>query len=340
MPVSKEYIVKRLFLLVLVVFGVLIITFTITRVIPARPELLWAGPHATIEQIEKARKELHLNENIIIQLYFYLLDFLKGDWGVSWRTRAPVLYDILSALPATLELVISAFIIAIIIGIPLGIVAALKHNKVTDHIIRVLTILGASMPVFWFALIVQLVFSTWLRWLPASGRIDDTIVLTTGFHSITGFYTIDALLEGNLPAFINVIKHLILPAIVLSLYPMGLSARMTRAMMLEVLNEFYIRSATAWGLPKRLIIYKYALKNTLSPIVASLGLSFGYTIIGAFMVELIFVWPGIGLYAAMSLLSLDYPAIVSVVVVVAIFYTIINLIVDIIHANIDPRVKL
>ncbi len=340
MPVSKEYVIKRLVLLVLVVFGVLIITFIITRVIPARPELLWAGPHATMEQIEKAREELHLNENIIVQLYFYLSDFIRGNWGISWRTRSSVLYDVLSALPATLELVVSAFIIAIIIGVPLGIIAALKHNKISDHLIRLITILGASMPVFWFALIAQLVFSTWFHWLPASGRVDYVVATETGFHPITGFYVIDSILEGNIAVLVDVIKHLILPAFVLSLYPMGLSARMSRAMMLEVLNEFYIRSATAWGLPKRLIIYKYALKNTLAPIIASLGLSFGYTIIGAFMVELIFVWPGIGLYAAMSLLSLDYPAIIGTVVIVAIFYTAINLVVDIAHANIDPRVKL
>ena len=340
MPVSKEYLIKRLLLLVFVVFGVLIITFVITRVIPSRPELLWAGPHATIEQIEKAREELHLNENILVQLYLYLTDFLRGDWGVSWRTRSPVLSDVLSALPATLELVIVAFVIAIAVGVPLGVVAALKRDKLTDHVVRVLSVLGASMPVFWLALITQLVFSSWLHWLPAAKRVDEALVLETGFHPITGFYIIDSLIQGDWPVFFDVLRHIALPAVVLSLYPMSLSARMTRAMMVEVLNEPFVRSALAWGLPKKLVIYKYALKNAIAPVIASLGLSFGYTIIGAFMVELIFVWPGIGLYAAMSLLSFDYPAIMGVVIMVAIFYTTINLIVDLIHASIDPRVKL
>ncbi len=340
MPISREYIIKRLILLVVVVFGVLIITFVITRVIPARPELLWAGAHPTPEQLEKARKELHLDEPIYVQLYYYLADFFRGNWGVSWRTRQPVLQDILSALPATLELVIVAFIIAIALGVPLGAIAALKRNTWIDHVIRIVSVLGASVPVFWLALILQLVLSSWLGILPGAKRVDELVVYETGFKPITGFILFDSLIEGNFEVFVNALHHIILPAIVLSFYPFGLSARMTRAVMTEVLSELYTRSALAWGLPRRLVIYKYALKNTLAPVIASLGLSFGYTIIGAFMVELIFVWPGIGLYAAMALLSYDYPAIMGCVIVVAIIYTVINMIVDIVHAIIDPRVKL
>ncbi len=340
MPVSKEYLLKRIILLVVVIFGVLIITFTITRVIPAHPELLWAGPHATPEEIAKAREELHLNDNIVIQLYYYLVEFFKGDWGVSWRTRTPVLAGVLSALPATLELVIVAFMIAILTGIPLGIIAAVRRGGLADQTIRILTVLGASVPVFWLALITQLVFSSWLHLLPAAYRVDASVALTTGFHPITGFYLLDSLIEGNLAVFVNASEHIILPAFILSLYPMSLSSRMTRALMNEVLNEFYIRSALAWGLPRRLVIYKYALKNAIAPVIASLGLSFGYTIVGAYLIEIIFVWPGIGYYTAMSLLSFDYPAITGSIVFVALFYTTINLVVDLVHAWIDPRVKL
>ncbi len=340
MPISREYIIKRVLLLVFVVLGVLITTFVITRVIPSRPELLWAGPHATIEQIEKARKELHLDKNILVQLFFYLRDFVQGDWGVSWRTRSPVLNDVLTALPATLELVFVAFVFATIVGVALGVYAALRRDSLADHIIRIVSVIGASMPVFWLALILQLVLSSWLRILPAAKRVDEALVIETGFHPITGFYLLDSLLEGNIPVFLNVVKHIILPALVLSLYPLSLSARMTRAVMIEVLNEPFVRSAYAWGLPRRLVIYKYALKNSIVPVIASLGLSFGYTIIGAFMVELIFVWPGLGLYAAMSLLSFDYPAVMGTIVIVAVMYSVINMIVDIIHATIDPRVKL
>jgi len=339
-PVSKEYIVKRALSLIAVVFGAAIITFVITRVVPARPELLWAGPHATMEQIEQARKILHLDDPIYVQLGYYLKDLITGNWGISWRTKSPVLTGILSALPATLELIIVAFAIAMAIGIPLGIIAALKRGTLVDHILRVVTVSGASAPVFWLALIAQLVLSNWLGLLPSAKRVDEIIVIETGFKPITGFYLLDSLLQGNIPVFIDALKHIILPALVLSLYPLCLSARMTRALTIEVLNEWHIRSALAWGLPRKVVLYKYALKNIIAPVIASLGLSFGYTLIGAFMVELVFVWPGIGMYAAMSLLSFDYPAVIGCVLFVAIFYSVINTIVDIIHAIIDPRVKL
>lgn len=340
MPVSKEYIVKRLISLLFVIFGVLVITFIITRVIPARPELLWAGPHATIEQIEKARRALNLDKPIYVQFFLYLRDFLAGNWGVSWRTRTPVFNDIMTSLSATLELVMAGFVIAIIVGIPLGVLAALKRYSRVDDSIKVVSVVGASVPVFWLALIAQLALSNWLGIFPTAKRVSEGVVLATGFRPITGFYVIDSILQGNLPVLADTISHLILPALVLSAYPLCLCARMTRALMIEVLSEQYIRSLKAWGLPTNLVLFKYALKNTIAPVVASLGLSFGYTIVGAFMVEIIFVWPGIGYYAAMSLLSFDYPAIMGCVVVVAIFYSVINTLVDIAHSIIDPRLKL
>ncbi len=340
MPVSREYLIKRLLLLVLVIVGVLLITFVITRVIPARPEFLWAGPHATEEQLKKARQELHLDEPIHVQLYYYLLDFFKGNWGVSWRTRTPILNDLLTALPATLELVIIAFLLASLVGIPLGIYSALKYGGLADQVIRVLTVLGASIPVFWVALIFQTVVGTWAKLLPASGRVDDYLAYETGFKPVTGFYLLDSLIQGNLPVFTDVLKHVIMPALVLAIYPLSLSSRMSRSLMIEVLNENHVRSLEVWGIPKRTILLKYALRNVIVPVIASLGLSFGYTLIGAFMVELIFVWPGLGYYAGMSLLSYDYPAIIGVVVLVALFYSFINLIVDLIHAWLDPRVRL
>ncbi|MDW8021533.1 MAG: ABC transporter permease [Nitrososphaerota archaeon] len=340
MPVSKEYLFKRTILLAFVVFGVIFITFMITRVIPARPELLWAGPHATLEQIEEARRQLHLDKHIYLQFILYIQDLIFGNWGISWRTRAPILSDIISSLTATLELIIIAFIIAVMAGIPLGILAAIKKHGWIDDVIRVLTVIGASVPVFWLALIVQLAFGMWLGLLPSAKRVDEWVVITTSFKPITGFYIIDSMLQGNLLVLVNSIQHIILPAIVLAAYPLCLSARMTRAVMIEVLSEQHVRSLMAWGLPQRLIFFKYCLKNTLAPLIASLGLSFGYMIIGAFMVELVFVWPGIGFYAAMSLLSFDYPAVTGCVIIVAIFYCIINTLIDIIHSVIDPRVKL
>ncbi|MEM4570120.1 MAG: ABC transporter permease [Desulfurococcaceae archaeon] len=340
MPVTYSYITKRLFSLILVVFGVLIITFILTRVIPARPEILWAGPHAPLEAIERARRELHLDEPIHIQLIYYLENFFKGNWGVSWRTRQQVLQDILSALPATLELVVVGFTIAMVLGIPLGFYSALRIGGIKDDIIRTIAIVGASMPVFWTALILQLVFGIWLKILPAGKRIDTVLVLATGFRPITGFYLLDSLLQGNMIVFVDVLRRIALPAITVSLYPLSLTIRMVRSIAIEVLNENFVRFLEANGISRSKLIYKYVLKNVISPVIASLGLSFGYTIIGAFMVELVFVWPGVGYYAGMALLSHDYPAVLGSIVFVALFYSAINLVVDIVHAWIDPRVKL
>lgn len=340
MPISREYVAKRFLLLIFVILGVLVITFVITRIIPARPELLWAGPHATEEQLKRAREELHLNEPIYTQLYYYLSDFFRGNWGVSWRTRSPVLNDLLTALPATLELVIMAFLLASIVGIPLGIYSALRYGRFSDQTVRFVTILGASTPVFWIALILQTALGVWTGLLPAGKRVDDYLAYVTGFKPVTGFYIVDSLTQGNLPVFLDTLKHLLLPAFVLSIYPLSLSSRMSRSLMIEVLNENHIRSLEVWGIPQRKIVFKYALRNVIVPVIASLGLSLGYTLVGAFMVELVFVWPGLGYYAGMALLSYDYPAIIGVVILVALFYSAINLVVDLVHAWLDPRVRL
>lgn len=339
MPISKEYIVKRIIMLFLVVLGVLIIAFIITRVIPARPELLWVGPRATIEQIERARKELHLDEPIYVQLYYYLKDFFSGNWGISWRTRQPILSDIFTYLPATLELTITAFLLAFVLGVVLGIIAAVNYGKLIDRIISVFSIVIASTPVFWLGLMLQLVFSIWFKVLPSGMRISTEVAIATGFKPITNFYILDALIQLNIQALIDILKHMVLPVAVLMMYPLGLTIRTTRSLAIESLQEVYVKALQVWGLPRRLILYKYVLKNVVAPVVAALGLSFGYTITGALMVELVFVYPGIGYYIGMSLLSFDYPAILGGIVFVAIIYSLTNLVVDIIHAWIDPRVK-
>jgi peptide/nickel transport system permease protein len=326
-------------MLFLVVFGVLVIAFIITRVIPARPELLWAGPHAKAEQIERARQELHLDKPIYIQLYYYLADFLRGNWGVSWRTRQPVLLDIISCLPATLELTITAFLLAFVIGVFLGLVAAVNYNKFVDKVVSLISTVMASIPVFWLALILQTVFGIWLQVLPAGMRVDLSLAIKTGFKPITNFYLLDALLQLNMPVFLDVLKRMVLPVITLMMYPLGLTIRMTRSLAVEALQELYVKALEVWGLPKKLVLYRYVLKNVIAPVIASLGLSFGYTITGALMVELVFVYPGIGYYIGMALLSFDYPAILGGIVFVAIIYSVANLVVDIIHAWIDPRVR-
>jgi peptide/nickel transport system permease protein len=340
MPVSPSYIVRRLVMTAVVVLGVLTIVFIATRVIPAHPEFLWAGPHATEEQLAEARRALHLDKPLVVQYYYFITSLLKGDLGVSWRTKNPVLEDIKTALPATLELAITGFLIGVSLGLPLGIISALRYGGVIDKLVRVISVSGSAIPVFWIALVFQLVFSIKLGILPGGYRVDPSLAISYGFKPITGFYVIDTLITGHIDLFLDVVRRLLMPALVVSIYPLCLTARMTRALALEILQEDFIRNLRSWGLPDNVIARRYLLKAVTPPLVASLGLSFGYTLIGAFIIEVVFSWNGLGMYAVLSLLSFDYPAVIGSIMVVAIFYTIINLIVDLTHAYVDPRVKL
>jgi peptide/nickel transport system permease protein len=340
MPVSPGYIIRRLVMTAIVVLGVLTIVFIATRVIPAHPEFLWAGPHATEEQLAEARRALHLDKPLVMQYYYFITSLLKGDLGVSWRTKNPVLEDIKTALPATLELAITGFLIGVSLGLPLGIISALRYGGVIDKLVRVISVSGSAIPVFWIALVFQLVFSIKLGILPGGYRVDPSLAIAYGFKPITGFYVIDTLITGHIDLFLDVVRRLLMPALVVSIYPLCLTARMTRALALETLQEDFIRNLRSWGLPDNVIARRYLLKAVTPPLVASLGLSFGYTLIGAFIIEVVFSWNGLGMYAVLSLLSFDYPAVIGSIMVVAIFYTIINLIVDLTHAYVDPRVKL
>jgi peptide/nickel transport system permease protein len=340
MPVSPGYIIRRLVMTAIVVLGVLTIVFIATRVIPAHPEFLWAGPHATEEQLAEARRALHLDKPLVMQYYYFITSLLKGDLGVSWRTKNPVLEDIKTALPATLELAITGFLIGVSLGLPLGIISALRYGGVIDKLVRVISVSGSAIPVFWIALVFQLVFSIKLGILPGGYRVDPSLAIAYGFKPITGFYVIDTLITGHIDLFLDVVRRLLMPALVVSIYPLCLTARMTRALALETLQEDFIRNLRSWGLPDNVIARRYSLKAVTPPLVASLGLSFGYTHIGAFIIEVVFSWNGLGMYAVLSLLSFDYPAVIGSIMVVAIFYTIINLIVDLTHAYVDPRVKL
>ncbi|MHA1723113.1 MAG: ABC transporter permease [Candidatus Baldrarchaeia archaeon] len=335
----RSYLAKRLALSILVIFGTITITFFISRIVPSDPAALWAGSHPTHEQIEKARKMLGLDKPLHVQYINYIKDLLFGDWGYSIRFKRPVLLIIFEHLPATLELVIVGFVIAILIGIPLGVISAVKENKLTDHVTRVVSVIGASMPVFWLAIVLQMVFYGKFGILPLSGRIDSMVMLTSPLKEITGFYLLDSILTNNWIAFKSALLHIILPALCIATYPLGLCTRMVRSSMIEVLRENYIRAARASGLPERYITFRYALKNAITPAMTALGLSFAYTITGAFLTEIIFDWGGIGTYAVYAIQNMDYPLIVGLTVFVSIFYVTINLILDIIQAIIDPRVK-
>jgi len=301
---------------------------------------MWVGAHPTQEQIERARKELGLDKPLYIQFLIYMNKLLHGDLGVSIRTHRPVLSDILSFAPASLELVGTSIIIAVSIGIPLGVISATRKDSWVDNLSRLFSIGGVSIFTPWLGMIGQLLFFKWLGLLPVGDRISTTVSIQYPIQRITGFYLIDSLITGNFVAFRDVLAHLILPAFVVAAYPIGLVTRMTRSTMADILEEDYIRTAKAYGIPGRTIAYRYALKNSLGPTITVLALSFAYSLVETFLVEMVFNWPGLGRYAAFSIISLDYPAIMGVAIFIALVYIVLNLIVDILQAVIDPRIRL
>ncbi|AGK61239.1 ABC-type dipeptide/oligopeptide/nickel transport systems, permease component [Archaeoglobus sulfaticallidus PM70-1] len=336
----RDYVIYRLILAVFVIFGVITVVFFISRMIPSDPAALWVGAHPTPEAIEKARKELHLDEPLLNQYLYYISSLLNGDLGVSIRTHNPVVDDIKSAFTATLELILFAELLALIVGIPLGVYSAVKKDSWVDNFSRIFAISGVSLPTFWFGIILQLAFFKYLQLLPLAGRVDSVILLEHPLEIITGLYLVDSLITGNIPVFVNALHHIILPALTLAMYPVGLITRQVRSMMVEVLQENYIKTAFAYGLPSRKIYFKYALKNAIAPALITVGLSVAYTLTGAFLTEIIFNWPGLGRYAAYSILSMDYPAVLGVTIVAATTYVIVNLVVDLIQVYLDPRIKL
>jgi peptide/nickel transport system permease protein len=336
----KGYIIKRLLQTIIILVGISAITFFLSRVAPSDPAALWVGIHAKAEQIQRARVELGLDKPLYVQYFIYMKDLVQGNWGTSYRTRRPVLEDLLTYLPASLELAVLGLIIASAIGIPLGVIAASKKNTKVDHASRMLAIAGVSIPVFWIGLLLQILFSRTLGVLPIEGRLDTAIATAYPIQNITGFYLIDSLLTGNWVAFADALRHIILPAIALASYTMGLSLRMTRSSMIEILREKYLKTAKAFGLPENSIIFKYALKNAIVPTLMVMGICFSWSLTGAFLVEVIFNWPGLGTYVWRAILAADYPVIVGVSIIAAFVIVVINLVLDLVQAWIDPRVRL
>jgi len=335
-----EYLAKRLLLAALVLLSVSVITFVISRVVPSNPAALWVGPHPTHEQIAAARIKLGLDRPLYVQYFRYMSDLLHGDFGVSVKTHQPILTDLKSYLPATLELVVTGMIMAVLVGIPLGVLSGAKKYSLLDHTSRLLAVAGVSMPTFWMALLLQFFFFGRLKLLPLGSRVSRDISLFNPIQQITGFYVIDSLVSGNWPALRSTLIHLILPAFTLSTYAIGLTIRMTRSTMIEVLEEGYITAARAAGIPERTILFRLALKNAIVPTLTVLTLSFVYSLTGAILVEIIFAWPGVGSYVTRAILSIDFQVIMAVTLVVTVFYVFINLLLDIIQTFLDPRVTL
>lgn len=330
-----KYILKRMLMLIPVLLGVSIIIFGIMRVFSPDPAPIVLGQHATQEAIVEWREANGLNEPIVVQYVNYMKGVLTGDFGNSYYTKTPVAKEIFSRFPATVELAICAIIIATIFGILLGVISAVKKNSWLDHISMVTALIGVSIPIFWLGILLIIIFAGNLGWLPAQGRIDT--LLRPGNH--TGFYLIDSLIEGNMESFVSALKHLVLPSVALAMYSMAIIARMTRSTMLDTLSQDYIRTARAKGIKEGQVIRKHALANALIPIVTVIGIQLGYLMGGAVLTESVFAWPGIGKYTVEAILKSDFPVVQGVVLLIAFIFVIMNLVVDIIYAFLDPRIK-
>lgn len=332
------YIVRRLFNGGLVIIGVSILTFLMTVIIPSDPAVRWAGARANAEQLAKVRQELGLDQPIHIRYWRYVSGMVQGDLGTSIRTRQPVLRDLKTYIPATAELVLVGMLLALVIGLPLGIWSALRKDSLVDHLCRATAVLGVSLPTFWLAMNLQVLFFRWLGWLPLGGRVSGIFDVMGTTPDLTGFLLLDSVLTWNWPVFFDALAHLVLPAITLAAYPIGLVAKQIRSSLLEVSGEDYIRVAKAYGLSERLVNYSYALRNALGPTVTVFALCAGYSLCNTFLIEAVFNWPGLGNYTAMAVITGDYPAIMGVTLFIAAVYVILNLVVDILIA-LDPRVR-
>jgi peptide/nickel transport system permease protein len=322
-------------MLIPVLLGLSLITFAIVHAIPGDPAKAILGDKATPEQVALIKKDLGLDQPWYIQYFRYLNDLLHGNLGKSLITNVPISEEIGPFLAATTELTLASILIAVVVGVNLGILSAWRQNSWIDYGAMVIALIGVSMPVFWLGLMEQWFFAQHLDLLPSGGRIDPKI----DFVPITNFYLIDSLIQGNMLAFVDALKHLILPATTLATIPMAIIARMTRSSMLEVMRSDYIRTARAKGLSEFWVIYKHTLKNASIPILTVVGLQMGLLLGGAVLTETIFSWPGVGRYLYEAISQRNYTVIQSGILVIATIFVLINLIVDLLYAWIDPRIQ-
>lgn len=330
------FIFRRLVLLVPVLFGLTVLMFIIARVLPGDPVALAAGPNATAAEIARLRGEFGLDQPLVMQYLAYAWGLVHGDFGYSIFTRRSVVDDLIAFLPATLELVLASMLLAVVFGIPGGLAAAVWANRWPDYASRVAALAAISMPRFFLGLLLQLCFAMWLMWLPLGGRFP--IILDPPAF-MTGFLTIDALIAGDGEAFFTALRHLCLPAIAMCLSPLATIMRMMRASTIEVLQQDYVTTARAVGLSPRLIVFKYVAKNALSATLTVIGLYFGWLLGGTVLVETVFDWPGIGLYATRSIVSQDFMPVIGVALTIGLLFMLVNLIVDVFYGVINPKVR-
>ncbi len=330
-----RYAIKRFLTIVPVLLGVSLIVFSFTHLIPGDPAVAMLGERATPQRVTEVRAQLGLDRPLYTQYFIYVGKILHGDLGASILRGDSVLRDLVRRFPATVELATSAILIAIVVGVPMGIIAAVWRNSLFDGLSRLIALTGVSMPIFWLGLMLAWFFGVVLHWLPTGFRLGTEVSLTP----VTNLYILDSLLTNNPQALASSLRHLILPALALSTIPMAVIARMTRASLLEVLSQDYIRTAESKGLPQQAVILRHAMRNALLPVMTVTGLQVGRLLSGAILTETIFSWPGIGLWIYEAIQARDYPIVQGATLFIATIFVTVNLITDLLYAAVDPRIK-
>jgi len=333
-----QYILKRLVQSVVVVFFVSVATFALMHAVPGDPLAGVIGERQADrpEVRERLERRYGLDEPVIVQYGYYLRNLLDGDLGTSIKTRKPVAQELRRFIPATMELAAGAMLFAMVTGVPLGIISAIRINRWQDNLARFLSLIGTSMPVFWLGLLLTYLIAFKLRWLPRANQLE---IGMQAPERVTGLMSVDAILAGDWAVLWSFVQHLALPSIVLGSFAMGIIARMLRSSLVAALQDDYVRTARAKGVTEARVVRLHALRNALIPTVTVIGLTFASLLAGAVLTETIFTWPGIGSYAVKSALQLDYPSLLGVTLFVAVAYILVNLIVDVLYGILDPRIR-
>jgi peptide/nickel transport system permease protein len=329
------YLLRRLLLTIPILLGVSMLVFFMLHSAGGDPATLMLGSRADPDAIAELRAELGLDRPLWVQYVDFLSGAVRGDFGRSYRSNSPVVAEIAARFPATIELAVAAMGIAVVVGVAVGTVAAVRRHTVFDYLSSAGVLLGISIPTFWLGIILIIVFGLWLRWLPISGRVDPRL----GADPSVPFLTVTSLLQGNWSVAGDALRHLILPALTLAAWPAAIVARMTRASLLESLGQDYARTARGKGLPERLIVVRHAARNALLPVLTVVGLEFGTLLGGAVVTETIFAWPGLGQLTVAAIGARDYQVIQGVVVLLAAVFVVLNLMVDVLYAVLDPRIR-
>lgn len=330
-----NYALRRVILTIPILLGLSVLVFAFVRALPGGPAIALLGERATQESVEQIEEQLGLDEPVYVQYGRYMRNLLSGDFGTSTRTRVAVTEELRLRFPATFELAIAAMLFAILIGLPLGFIAAKRYQGFLDNTSLVLSLIGISFPVFFLALLLKYVFSIKLGWLPTIGRLD----VTRSLEHPTSFYVLDSIIAGDMAALGDALRHLILPAIALGTIPLAIVARITRAAVLDVTSEDYVRTARAKGLDPRVVDRRHILKNAMLPVITIIGLQTGLLLTGAILTETVFAWPGVGSWMLEAIKFRDYAVLQGGILFFAILIIVVNLLVDLSYAFLNPRIR-